>query len=104
MNKLIFVITTVALMGSANSFAEERLNGREAANACKTEITNTYAGDSEIDFSRNPASSMRGGAYTFWINSTEELDGDKSSVKYLCEITRSGELVSLTREEGRWRI
>jgi hypothetical protein len=70
----------------------------------KTEISDTYATQREISFSRNPASSLKAGAYKFWINATEDLDGTKKNVRYQCEITRNGELVELTREPGRWNI
>lgn len=91
-------------LSSQIASAEQRLNGRQAADACKQEISALYAENKKIKFSKNPASSVKSGAYTFWINSTEKADGDKSSIRYLCEITRSGELVGLTREEGRWKI
>lgn len=104
-NKTLFAVSAVISLGfGIQAQAEDRLNGREAANACKQEITENYAGEADIRFSRNPASSMKSGAYTFWINTTEEANGDKSSIKYTCEIKRTGELVSLVREEGRWRI
>lgn len=100
---LISLILT-SLVFSVLANAEDRLNGRQAADVCKQEITATYSSDNKIKFGRNPASSIKGGAYTFWINSTETADGDKNSIRYLCEITRSGELVGLTREDGRWKI
>jgi hypothetical protein len=86
------------------SNAQDRLNGREAAELCRDEINLAYAGEHRIDFSRKPASSLRGESYTFWINATEEIAGERDSVKYQCEITPTGELVELTREPGRWRI
>lgn len=105
-NKIVKAIAIVASIFTISPVAmsQERLNAREAAEACKTEISDTYAIESEIRFSRNPASSLSAGAYKFWINATEELDGTKSNVRYQCEITRNGELVGLTRESGRWNI
>lgn len=105
--KPLLTLTSVALgtlVFSSVIHAEDRLNGRQAADACKQEITATYADDNEIKFGRNPASSVKSGAFKFWINSTEKVNGDKNSVRYLCEITRAGELVALTREDGRWKI
>lgn len=95
-------IGTLILSSVAN--AENRLNGRQAADVCKQEITAAYSGNNQIKFGRNPASSMKSGAFKFWINSTESTNGDKNSVRYLCEITRAGKLVALTREDGRWKI
>lgn len=96
------VIVSTIFVHSAQ--AEEQLNGRQAANLCKQEISTLYSGEHKIKFDRNPASSLKSGKYRFWINSTEKSADSKSRVRYLCEITRSGELMALTREKGRWKI
>lgn len=107
---ILFLVTLSSILISSLSSAadtEKRLNGRQAADRCKQEISAQYSAQSDenaIRFSRNPASSLKGDAYKFWINTTEEAAGDKNSIKYLCEITRTGELVGLSREQGRWRI
>jgi len=105
-SKQIKNVVIVAALLTVSSFAisQERLNGREAVEVCKNEISDTYASEREIRFSRNTANSLKAGAYKFWMNATEDDNGVISSVRYQCEITRNGELVGLTREAGRWNI
>jgi len=105
-SKQIKNVVIVAALLTVSSFAisQERLNGREAVEVCKNEISDTYASEREIRFSRNTASSLKAGAYKFWMNATEDDNGVISSVRYQCEITSNGELVGLTREAERWNI
>lgn len=101
--KTVFTILFLAGL-SPQAMTQDRLNAKQAIEVCKQEIHQAYGNETEIDFRHHPASSIKGSFYTFWINATEEIAGDQSSMKYQCEITRTGELVELTREPGRWRI
>ncbi|MEQ9021827.1 MAG: hypothetical protein RLN82_03595, partial [Pseudomonadales bacterium] len=101
--KSVFTIFLLAIL-SPLAITQERLNAKQAIDVCKQKIHQAYGNSAEIRFRHNPASSIKGSSYTFWINATEEIAGDQSSIKYQCEITRTGELVELTREPGRWRI
>jgi hypothetical protein len=103
MKVLAPVFILFSLLISQISVAEERLNSREAEKVCHSEIYTAYSGN-EIKFKRNPASSLKKGVYRFWINSTEVADGNKNSIRYVCELSRSGELITLLREDGRWKI
>lgn len=101
--KALLAITFLTSL-SPYGVTQDRLNAKQATDACKQEITQVYANGSGIRFNRNPASSIKGGSYNFWINATEEVAGNKGSMRYQCVITRTGELIELTREPGRWRI
>lgn len=78
------------------------LNGVEAANECRTQIKEVYATNQDIRFMARPASSLSKGTYKFWINATVSDESGRESRRYMCEITREGDLLEILQEDGRW--
>lgn len=100
------VIGMVVLLGASMTVSAEtgqRINSAEAERACLKEIEAVYASETEMRFKPRPASSYKGGMYRFWINATEISDDGRQSGAYLCEISRAGEVVELSRKDGLWR-
>jgi len=103
MKNLIVALAITGFSVGVQAESEVRLNSAEAERACQAQIESVYASDGQIKFKARPTSSFGGGVYKFWINATEISDGARNSLGYLCEITRTGEVVQLMEKDGRWR-
>lgn len=83
--------------------SQAQASTQPALDACKQGVVELYTNASETKFKRQVAISQRGGQYTFWINASATIDGDASPLKAKCVTSKSGEIVSLQVENGRWR-
>lgn len=87
-----------------SAWAEDgRINSQESLQRCKHAVA-AQAGDLEYIFSRKSATSVKSDFFQHWINATERKGNEKSSVKILCETSRTGEVLSLLLKPGRWNI
>jgi hypothetical protein len=95
---LIILAASFGLAATANSYA-----GSSAAfDACKQEISKKYSDATSIRFKNNPATSNRGGKYTFLINASTKTDNVRNVLKAKCVSSKQNEIISLTIEDGRW--
>ena len=106
MKNLILVTALLSLIAGSTAQANVpySLNAVQGMDACKFHIESIYAEDADLNFQRQAGTSIRGGHFKYWINASAQIDSDRSSVRFLCEVTRTGELVELIEEEGRWSI
>ncbi|VUD40537.1 hypothetical protein TDB9533_00284 [Thalassocella blandensis] len=84
--------------------ASQKINSKESLRICKSAVEGDLDAGKEIKFRRKTATSVEADVFKHWINATEISDGDKTSVKVLCETSRTGEVVNMTLEEGRWKF
>ncbi|MFQ3324705.1 MAG: hypothetical protein ACI90U_002535 [Pseudomonadales bacterium] len=95
---LIILAASFGLAATVNSYA-----GSSAAfDACKQEISKKYSDATSIRFKNNPATSNRGGKYTFLINASAKTDDVRNVLKVKCVSSKQNEIISLTIEDGRW--
>lgn len=95
---LIILAVSFSLAATANSYA-----GSSAAfDACKQEISNKYSDATSIRFKNNPATSNRGGKYTFLINAAAKTEGERMTLKAKCVASKQNEIISLHVENGSW--
>ena len=87
----------------ANAASISLINGAQGAKVCKQEIR-TYASQAELHFQRESAASFRGSSFTYWINASSKFGEQRGPMRYRCEISRSGEVLELIEEGGRWNI
>lgn len=97
------VLVLLALFCQSLWAEADRINSKESLERCKNAIL-AEAGGSEYAFSRKTATSVKSDLFKHWINATERKDNEKSSVKILCETSRTGEVLSLRIQPGRWNI
>ena len=98
------VVLVSLLLFCQSLWAEDnRINSKESLERCKRAIA-AEAGDLEYVFSRKSATSVKSDFFKHWINATERKANEKSSVKILCETSRTGEVLSLLLKPGRWNI
>ena len=100
-------ISQLAIMGPliwaiATSQALAEVNSGQALNICKDMIRARTDGSVYHKFRNSPATSTRGGRYTFWINSTLKNEERKYLLRSKCMTSKQGELLLVEIEEGRW--
>ncbi len=95
---LLVVLAATVGFAASNSYA----GSGSALQACKAEISAKYA-ESTVKFRNNPATSKRGGKYTFWLNAVARVDGERQALKTKCVTTKEYEILSLDIENGSWR-
>jgi hypothetical protein len=107
------LLLTTALLGliatsGANAASISPINGVEGEQLCKehiaTLVSDSRMTDSEIEFQRRSASSFRSSNFTYWINASSKLGEQKGPLRYRCEISRTGEVMEIIEESGRWNI
>lgn len=98
------VVLVTLLLFCQSLWAEDvRINSKESLERCKHAVA-AQADDLEYSFSRKSATSVKSDFFKHWINATEREGSEKSSVKILCETSRTGEVLSLLVKPGRWNI
>lgn len=95
---LIILAASFSLAATANSYA----GSAAAFDACKQEISKKYSDATSIRFKNNPATSTRGGKYTFLINAAANTNGERMALKAKCIASKQNEIISLNVESGRW--
>lgn len=83
-------------------YGQAAINSSEALGLCKENISDRTDGSVYHKFKMNPATSTRGGVLTLWIDSTMKNEQRKFLLKSKCIVSKSGELIDLEIEEGRW--
>lgn len=96
---LVFTVFTLAAI---NVNAGERINNKESLRICKSAAQEELGGEGELKFQRKTATSVESDRFRHWINVVELASDAKTSKKLLCETTRTGELLSMHVEPGRW--
>lgn len=88
---------------SAGAFAGEKINSKESLRVCKAALSEEQQKQGvEYKVKRKTATSVDKDAFKHWINVVETKAGEKSSIKVLCQTSRTGEVLELTKEAGRW--
>lgn len=88
---------------TAHAISVSGINGVEGAEMCKHQIA-TLSGQSELRFQRQSASSFRGSNFKYWINADTKIGDNSSAIRFRCEISRTGEVIEIIEENGRWNI
>jgi|MEHZ01.5.fsa_nt_MEHZ011451974.1_17 hypothetical protein len=110
MKNIIFITALLSLIAGSTAQANVpySLNAVQGMDACKFHIESlyaqNYAEDVDLSFQREAGTSIRGGHFKYWINASAQINSERSPVRFLCEVTRTGELVELIEEDGRWSI
>lgn len=92
---------SVAAVGEESS---QKINSKESLRICKSAVEAELADGESMKFARKAATSVEAGIFKHWINATQLTNNEKSSVKVLCETSRTGEVVTMQMEEGRWKF
>lgn len=105
MNNLLLTTIWLGLLAttSASAASISRINGVEGLELCKQQIE-TSAGQAQLQFQRQSASSLHGSAFTYWINANSNRGEERGPMRYRCEISRNGEVLEVVKEGGRWNI
>ncbi|MFL0809998.1 MAG: hypothetical protein K6L76_06260 [Agarilytica sp.] len=102
MNKLIVGI--LVMFVSTSLHASEKVNSRESLRICKSALTQDAGETMELKFKRKTATSVEAKKFKHWFNIVEIHNGEKSSKKLRCETSRTGELLVIHSEPGKWNI
>ncbi len=102
MKTLATICVFLLMAGAAN--AAEKVNSKESLRICKEAMLADVEAGQSFKFKRNTATSVESEKFKHWINATQLAEGEKKSLKVKCETTRSGELLKLVFEPGRWKI
>lgn len=100
---LASVWLSLVVTPTAHAISISSINGIQGAQICKQQIKANSRG-SELNFQRQSASSFRGSSFTYWINAYSKIGEERGPLRYRCEISRSGELIEIVEEGGRWNI
>lgn len=105
MKNLLLTSALISLVFSSglNAASVSRINGVDGEQLCQEQIANSSGRDA-ISFQRESAASFRGSNFTYWINANSMVGGERGPLRYRCEITRTGEVLEIVEESGRWSI
>lgn len=103
------VVLIIAMFVSTGLHAEEKaptqkVNSKESLRICKTALAEDISDGTELKFRRKSATSVESARFKHWFNVVEITDGEKSSKKLRCETSRTGELLVIHSEPGKWNI
>ncbi len=103
---LLGLLFAFAMVSNTNAGENngQRINNKESLRICKSAAQNDLGGAGELKFKRKAATSVESDRFRHWINFVELTGEGKTSKKLLCETSRTGELLSMHAEPGRWRF
>lgn len=102
MKTLFLALLTITL--SVNILAAEKVNGKQSLRLCKSAMLEKLPENMSYKFKRNSATSVEKDRYKHWVNVLEINGSDKTSKKILCETSRTGEVLVLEVQSGRWKM
>ncbi len=106
MKTSIFSIIAIMLSASVSAgvAATEKVNSKESLRQCKSAMESDLSDGVSYKFKRKSATTVEIDRYKHWINLYEVSDAGKDAKKLLCETSRSGEVLVLKVQPGKWRI
>ncbi|WP_086933266.1 hypothetical protein [Agarilytica rhodophyticola] len=102
MKTLFLALLTMTL--SVSILAGEKVNSKQSLRLCKTAMQEKLPENMSYKFKRNPATSVEKDRYKHWVNVLEISDSDRVAKKVLCETSRTGEVLAIEVQPGRWKM
>lgn len=96
-------LLALTLAAGVNADAN-RVNSKDSIKACKAHLLQQHAEGVTIKFKNKSATAVDNNKYTHRLNAVQIHADGRESLKVLCETTRSGSVVTLDVQSGRWKF
>lgn len=98
------LVVLVGVLLSVSAYSADKINSKESLRICKSALNEDAGDEVQLKIKRKTATSVESSKFKHWFNVVEMRDGEKASKKLRCETTRTGELLVIYSEPGKWRI